>query len=203
MNEFVRAEIWPLETIGDELGSERLDRALAPVQAPVKARGLSATHVSPELPGQGQGQFNLSLMHEILATSRLAPRAFGNQAPDSGYSEIPALGTPPEEKEGHLEPLLGAGGAVGVQHDKARHRWLGPSVMNTITRRDDDDCVINGRKSFATNGALASFHIAQEAGLARNEAKRLVELLGKDVKIAAGSGASARSCASSMPSWRG
>ena len=91
MRDVVREEIWPLETLSQELEWEQLMRALEPVQEQVKERGLWAAHLDPELGGQGFGQVKLGLMHEILGTSPLAPFAFGNAAPDSGNSEILAL----------------------------------------------------------------------------------------------------------------
>ena len=99
MRGFVREEVWPLETISGELEQEQLDRIYAPLQAQVKARGLWAAHLDPELGGQGFGQVKLGLMHEILGTSPFAPNAFGNQAPDSGNSEILALAGTEEQKE--------------------------------------------------------------------------------------------------------
>ncbi len=38
MREFVRERIWPLETLLDELGWDGLVRAIAPLQAQVKAQ---------------------------------------------------------------------------------------------------------------------------------------------------------------------
>ncbi len=84
MGELVRREIWPLEAIWHELGLDGLREAIAPLQEQVKARGLWAAHLPPELGGQGMGQVRLGLMHEILGTSPIAPLAFGNAAPDSG-----------------------------------------------------------------------------------------------------------------------
>src|SRR6476646_7617430 len=91
MREFVRERIWPLETLIDELGYDGLKRAVAPFAEEVRERGLWAAHLDPELGGQGCGQVDLGLMHEILGTGRIAPLAFGNAAPDSGNSEILAL----------------------------------------------------------------------------------------------------------------
>ena len=62
---------------------------MAPLQEEVKAQGLWAAHLDPELGGQGFGQVKLGLMHEILGTSPIAPLAFGNAAPDSGNSRDP------------------------------------------------------------------------------------------------------------------
>uniref|UniRef100_UPI00356B05F0 acyl-CoA dehydrogenase family protein n=1 Tax=Paraconexibacter sp. TaxID=2949640 RepID=UPI00356B05F0 len=95
---FVREEIWPLETIFNELDQEQLDRIYAPLQAQVREQGLWAAHLDPELGGQGYGQVKLGLLHEILGSSMLAPNAFGCQAPDSGNSEILALAGTPEQK---------------------------------------------------------------------------------------------------------
>jgi acyl-CoA dehydrogenase len=106
MRGFVREEIWPLETIADELSQDQLDRVYAPLQEEVKRRGLWAAHLSPDLGGQGFGQLKLGMMHEILGTSAYAPNAFGNAAPDSGNSEILALAGTDEQKERWLYPLL-------------------------------------------------------------------------------------------------
>ncbi|MGH7858206.1 MAG: acyl-CoA dehydrogenase family protein, partial [Candidatus Binatia bacterium] len=82
MRGFVREEVMPLEVAG--LDAERFRRAAAPLQKEVKAQGLWAAHLGPELGGQGFGQVKLGLMHEILGTSFFAPLVFGNNAPDSG-----------------------------------------------------------------------------------------------------------------------
>ena len=81
MRELVRDEIWPIETIDEELDQTTLDRIYEPLQEQVKERGLWAAHLPPELGGQGFGQLKLGLMHEILGTSTYAPNAFGCQAP--------------------------------------------------------------------------------------------------------------------------
>jgi acyl-CoA dehydrogenase len=106
MREFVRAEIWPIETLIDELDQADLDAIYRPLQEAVKERGLWAAHLPPDLGGQGFGQVKLGLMHEILGTSPFAPNAFGCQAPDSGNSEILALAGTEDQKERYLYPLL-------------------------------------------------------------------------------------------------
>src|SRR5438874_1029498 len=108
MAQFVRDEIWPLETLVEELDQAALDRIYEPLQQRVKERGLWAAHLDADLGGQGFGQLKLGLMHEILGTSPFAPNAFGCQAPDSGNSEILALAGTNEQKERWLHPLLAA-----------------------------------------------------------------------------------------------
>ena len=106
MRDLVRDEVWPIETVFDELGEEGFRRAIKPLQERVKERGLWAAHLPPDLGGQGFGQVKLGLMHEILGTSPFAPAVFGNAAPDSGNSEILALAGTPDQKERYLHPLL-------------------------------------------------------------------------------------------------
>src|SRR5438270_11673337 len=88
MREFVRREIWPLETVWHELGPDGLREAMAPLREEVKRRGLWATHLPPELGGQGMGQVRLALMHEVEGSSMWGPIVFGNNAPDTGNSEV-------------------------------------------------------------------------------------------------------------------
>src|ERR1700737_2314182 len=85
MREFVREEVYPLEVL--EAGEKDFMLAIWHLQQQVKKQQLWATHLPPELGGQGYGQVKLGLMHEIEGASVWAPIIFGNHAPDSGNSE--------------------------------------------------------------------------------------------------------------------
>jgi acyl-CoA dehydrogenase len=159
MAQFVRDEIWPLETIRDELSQEQLDRIYTPLQEQVKARGLWAAHLDPELGGQGFGQLKLGLMHEILGTSPWAPNAFGCQAPDSGNSEILALAGTPEQKERYLHPLLEGDLKSAFSMTEPESAGSDPTLLRTRATRDGDHYVINGRKWFSSNASIADFLI--------------------------------------------
>src|SRR4051794_24416631 len=159
MRQFVRDEIWPLETIVDELSQAQLDRIYAPLQEQVKQRGLWAAHLPPDLGGQGFGQVKLGLMHEILGTSALAPNAFGNQAPDSGNSEILAMAGTPDQKERWLEPLLAGDLKSAFSMTEPEVAGSDPTTLRTRAVRDGDEWVINGHKWFSTNGSIADFLI--------------------------------------------
>src|ERR1700736_966363 len=159
MDEFVRREIWPLETIWRELALDGLREAIAPLQQEVKARGLWATHLPPELGGQGFGQVRLGLMHEILGTSPIAPLAFGNAAPDSGNSEILALAGSPEQKERWLHPLLAGDLRSAFSMTEPHTPGSDPTQLRTRAVRDGDEWVISGHKWFSSNGSIADFLI--------------------------------------------
>ena len=155
---FVREEIWPLETIFGELSQDQLDDAYRPLQEQVKAQGLWAAHLDPELGGQGYGQVKLGLLHEILGTSPFAPNAFGCQAPDSGNSEILALAGTAEQKERWLEPLL-AGDIKSAFSMTEPGAGADPTLLTTTAVRDGDDWVINGHKWFSSNASIADLLI--------------------------------------------
>ena len=159
MRAFVREEIWPLETLVGELSQDDLDRIYAPLQAEVRARGLWAAHLPPELGGQGFGQVKLGLMHEILGTSPFAPNAFGNQAPDSGNSEILALAGTPEQKERWLHPLLAGDLRSAFSMTEPDTAGSDPTLLRTRAVREGDEYVIDGHKWFSSNGSIADFLI--------------------------------------------
>jgi acyl-CoA dehydrogenase len=159
MRAFVREEIWPIETIAHELDQQALDRIYAPLQEEVKRRGLWAAHLPPELGGQGFGQVKLGLMHEILGSSPLAPNAFGNQAPDSGNSEILALAGTEEQKQRWLHPLLAGDLKSAFSMTEPETAGSDPTQLRSRAERDGDDWVINGHKWFSTNASIADFLI--------------------------------------------
>jgi acyl-CoA dehydrogenase len=159
MRAFVREEIWPLETIVEELDQGALDRIYAPLQEEVKSRGLWAAHLPPDLGGQGFGQVKLGLMHEILGSSPLAPNAFGNQAPDSGNSEILAMAGTPEQKERWLAPLLAGDLKSAFSMTEPETAGSDPTQLRTRADRDGEGWVINGHKWFSTNASIADFLI--------------------------------------------
>jgi len=159
IREFVREEIWPIETIGDEVTQAQLDAIYAPLHRRVKEQGLWAAHLPPELGGQGFGQVKLGLMHEILGTSPFAPNAFGNQAPDSGNSEILALAGTPEQKERWLHPLLAGDLRSAFSMTEPHTAGSDPTLLQTRAVRDGDGWVINGHKWFSSNASIADFLI--------------------------------------------
>jgi len=156
MEEFVRGEIIPLEVL--DLDAAAFERATAPLKEEVKARGLWAAHLPPELGGGGFGQVRLGLMHEILGQCVYAPPVFGNNAPDSGNAELLALGATVEQKKQWLEPLLDGRlrSAFSMTEPGA---GADPTLLATRAERDGDEYVINGHKWFTSNGSVADFLI--------------------------------------------
>src|SRR3954466_9407979 len=159
MRDFVREEIWPVETIFGELGDDAFRRLIAPLQQQVRERGLWAAHLDPELGGQGFGQVKLGLMHEILGTTPYAPVVFGNAAPDSGNSEILALAGTDDQKQQWLHPLLAGDLKSAFSMTEPDTAGSDPTLLQTSAVLDGDDWVINGRKWFSSNASVADFLI--------------------------------------------
>ena len=157
MRDVVRDEIWPLETL--DLDRHALERALEPVKQRVKERGLWAAHLPPELGGQGFGQVKLGLMHEILGTTPYAPIAFGNNAPDSGNSEILAMAGTEEQKERWLHPLLAGDLRSAFSMTEPHTAGSDPTLLQTRAVRDSGGWVVNGHKWFSSHGSIADFLI--------------------------------------------
>jgi acyl-CoA dehydrogenase len=156
MRSFVRDELIPLETL--DLTWEQFLGVIRPLQEKVKEAGLWAAHLSPELGGQGFGQVKLGLMHEILGACDLGPHVFGNQAPDSGNSELIALAGTDEQKERWLYPLLD-GRMYSAFSMTEPGTGSDPRQFTTRAVRDGDEWIINGRKWFVSNASRSAFHI--------------------------------------------
>ncbi len=157
MAEFVREEIWPLETL--ELSIPQIEAAMVPLKQRVKDRGLWAAHLDPELGGQGFGQLKLGLMHEVLGTSPFAPFAFGNNAPDSGNAEILAMAGTPEQKERWMEPLLAGEIRSAFSMTEPNTAGSDPTLLVTRAEEDGDGWILNGHKWYTSHGSIADFLI--------------------------------------------
>jgi acyl-CoA dehydrogenase len=157
MRRFVDEEIEPLSLFADDMSAANWKQASAPLKQQVKDRGLWACHLDPELGGQGYGQVKLALMHEILGRNPAAPGIFGNQAPDSGNSELIAIGGTPEQKKQWLEPLLAGDITSSFSLTEPHFSGSDPTMINTRAERDGDEYVVNGHKWFASNASVADF----------------------------------------------
>jgi acyl-CoA dehydrogenase len=164
MNRFVREEVEPLDLLFPSSGApydKSNKQALAivkPLREQVKARGLWACHLPPELGGQGYGQLKLALMNEIIGRSSWAPTVFGCAAPDSGNAEILALYGTPEQKKRYLQPLLD-GEIVSCFSMTEPQAGADPKEFTCKAWREGDEWVIEGEKWYSSNAKYAAFFI--------------------------------------------
>jgi acyl-CoA dehydrogenase len=161
-DQFVREEVEPLDLVWGGLEFTPLDetrrKVVEPLKAEVRRQKLWATHLGPDLGGEGYGQLKLSLLNQILGRSSWAPIIFGCQAPDTGNAEIIAHYGTPEQKERYLHPLL-EGELFSCYSMTEPHAGADPTMFKTRAVRDGDEWVINGWKFFSSNARTASFLI--------------------------------------------
>jgi acyl-CoA dehydrogenase len=159
---FVRSEVEPLDVLFRGLEftppDKRLREIIDPLKQEVRRQKLWATHLGPELGGQGHGQLELSLLNEVLGRSSWAPIIFGCQAPDTGNAEIIAHYGTPEQKERYLRPLL-EGELFSCYSMTEPHGGSDPTLFKTRATKDGDEWVIDGWKFFSSNASTASFLI--------------------------------------------
>ena len=161
-DEFVREEVEPLDYLFPHEQFVPLDgtrRAIIdPLKEQVRRQGLWATHLGPDLGGQGFGQLKLALLNEILGRSPWASTVFGTQAPDTGNAEIIAHYGTPEQKALYLQPLLD-GEMFSSFSMTEPHAGADPTLFTTRAVKDGDEWVINGWKYFSSNAKTSSFLI--------------------------------------------
>ncbi len=160
MRGFVRDEIMPLETLAEEWRTEEgrkvFKRLTDPLKEEVRARGLWAAHLPPDMGGGGFGQVKLGLMHEILGQCAYAPSVFGNNAPDSGNAELLAVGGTPEQRERWMQPLLD--GQLRSSFSMTEPgAGADPTLLTTTAVLDGEEWVINGHKWFSSNASVSDF----------------------------------------------
>ncbi|MGZ4726587.1 MAG: acyl-CoA dehydrogenase family protein, partial [Acidimicrobiales bacterium] len=159
---FVREEVEPLDLLWPDLVFTPLDgelrKVVDPLKQQVRDQGLWATHLGPDLGGQGYGQVKLCLLNEILGRSNWAPVVFGCQAPDTGNAEIIAHYGTDEQKERYLQPLLN-GEVFSCYSMTEPHAGSDPTMFETRAERDGDEWVINGWKFFSSNAKTSAFLI--------------------------------------------
>ena len=154
VTDFMDQFVYPNEDkiVEDEGLPAALEREL---QDKVKTAGLWAPHLPREWGGMGIGFIGQALVNEIIGRSVVAPRIFGNAAPDAGNAELLIISATEEQKETFLRPL--ANGAVRSCFAMTEPEVAGsdPTGLRTKAVRDGDDWVINGHKWF-TSGAIGS-----------------------------------------------
>ncbi len=157
---FLREEVEPLDFVvsATDIHNPLWQEVVPALQAKVKAQGLWATHLGPELGGPGFGQVKLALLNEILGRSGLGPTVFGCAAPDTGNMEILAHYGTAQQKERWLKPLLD-GEILSAYSMTEPQGGADPTALLTTAELDGDEWVINGEKWFTTNAVQAEFLI--------------------------------------------
>ena len=164
MNRFVREEVEPLDVLFPsscapyDTKNTKARAIVSLLREKVKAQGLWACHLTPDLGGKGYGQLKLGLMNEIIGRSSWAPTIFGCAAPDTGNAEILAMFGTVEQKARYLQPLLD-GEIVSCFSMTEPQAGADPKEFTCKAWREGDAWVIEGEKWYSSNARFASFLI--------------------------------------------
>jgi acyl-CoA dehydrogenase len=164
MSRFVREEVAPLDLLFPSAGAmydtknQKARAHIAPLREQVRAQGLWACHLPPELGGKGFGQLKLALMNEILGRCSWAPTVFGCAAPDTGNAEILALYGTQAQKQRYLQPLLD-GDIVSCFSMTEPQAGADPKEFTCKAWRVGGEWIIEGEKWYSSNARYASFLI--------------------------------------------
>ena len=162
MRTFMSEEVEPLDLLWPEFHHAPpppwLRKVIDPLKDEVRAQGLWATALSPELGGNGLGNVQLALMNEILGPSGWGPTIFGVQGPDTGNAEILAHYGTEEQKARYLRGLLD-GEVFSAFSMTEPQGGADPAIFRTSAVRDGDEWVINGEKFFTSNAKGSAFLI--------------------------------------------
>jgi len=159
IKEFVRAEVYPLETEFLRRPFSELKPALEAKRAQVKAMGLWAPHLPVEHGGVGLTLSEFALVSEELGRTPIGHYLFNCQAPDIGNMEILMDHGTAEQKEKYFEPLARGEVRSCFSMTEPEHPGSNPTWMSTTAIKDGDDYVINGHKWFTSSAEGASFAI--------------------------------------------
>lgn len=155
---FMEQYVYPNESqmVEDEGLPAELESEL---QRKVKAQGLWAPNLPKEWGGMGIGFIGQALVNEVIGRSVMAPRIFGNAAPDAGNAELLLISATPEQKEQYLRPL--AAGEVRSCFAMTEPEVAGsdPTGLRTTAVRDGEEWVINGHKWFISGAIGSAFAI--------------------------------------------
>jgi alkylation response protein AidB-like acyl-CoA dehydrogenase len=155
---FMDQYVYPNEDkmVEDEGLPAELERDL---QAKVKAQGLWSPHLPREWGGMGIGFIGQALVNEIVGRSVIAPRLFGNAAPDAGNAELLIISATDDQKEKYLRPL--ATGEVRSCFAMTEPEVAGsdPTGLRTTAVREGNEWVINGHKWFISGAIGSAFAI--------------------------------------------
>jgi len=159
IRQFIQTEVLPLESDFLSRPFRELLPRLKTKREQVRALGLWAPHLPPELGGMGLSLSEFGRISEELGRTPLGHYLFNCQAPDIGNMEILMEHGTPEQKEKWLAPL--ARGDIRSCFSMTEPEFAGsnPVCMNTTAVKEGSDYVINGHKWFTSAADGAAFAI--------------------------------------------
>ncbi len=101
--EFVTTEVEPVDQVithAWDLQDPLRQKLIPPLQDKVREQGLWATHLGPELGGQGFGQLKLALLNEIVGRTHSGPSSSAHRHRTRATPKSSRTTAPPNSRSG-------------------------------------------------------------------------------------------------------
>lgn len=155
--DFIESRVRPLES--RPFDAELRSVLVQDLGSDVRARGLWAPHLKVEDGGGGFSWVEIASIFEMLGSSPLAPIAFGCWPPDSVNAQMMAECVTDEQRDCWLRPLI-AGEITTAFAMTEPGAGSDPSLLTSRAELVDGKWVLNGRKTWITNGSRADLVVA-------------------------------------------
>ncbi|MBI3359899.1 MAG: acyl-CoA dehydrogenase family protein [Chloroflexi bacterium] len=159
VRDFMRDEVYPLETTLLREGFRALLPALAEKRQTAKERGLWTPHLPREFGGLGLSLSEFARVSEELGRSPLGHYLLNCNAPDIGNMEVLLKYGTQAQKEKYLRPLARGEIRSCFAMTEPEHAGSNPVWLSTTAVKDGNDYVINGHKWFASAADGAAFAV--------------------------------------------
>jgi acyl-CoA dehydrogenase len=157
--EFLRAEVYPLESDFLRVPFQDLVPSLDEKRKRARSEGLWAPHLPEEYGGLGLTLSQFAQVSEELGRTPIGHYVFNCQAPDIGNMEILIDHGTTEQKSIYLAPLTRGEIRSCFSMTEPEHPGSNPTWLSTTAVKSGDDFVINGHKWFTSSAEGASFAI--------------------------------------------
>ena len=159
VREFMKNEIYPLETQYRREGFAAVLPQLKEKRAKAKQTGLWAAHVPAQWGGAGLSLTEFAHLSEELGRSPLGHYVFNVQAPDVGNMELLLSHGTAEQKDRWLRPLVRGDIRSCFTMTEPEFAGSNPVWMGTTAVKDGGTWVIRGHKWFSTAADGAAFAV--------------------------------------------
>ena len=152
---FIETEVYPVESVLEERGSEASREAIGGLMAKAKEQGLWALGHPKEIGGQGLPFLDYVYINEVVGRSELATVARGTHSLQD--SIMLNLHASPKWRDTYLKPLVEGEVFPSFAMTEPDVASSDPTQLRTHAELDGDQWVINGHKWFTSGADRAAY----------------------------------------------
>ena len=152
---FIETEVYPVESVLEERGSEASREAIGGLMAKAKEQGLWALGHPKEIGGQGLPFLDYVYINEVVGRSELATVALGTHSLQD--SIMLNLHASPKWRDTYLKPLVEGDVFPSFAMTEPDVASSDPTQLRTHAELDGDQWVINGHKWFTSGADRAAY----------------------------------------------